>query len=241
MSEVQSSLRSEMQPSVGTAEDPARSGELMSRARSCVLVIDMQERLLPVIRHAGDLIRSVRFLLDAAAALNIPAVLSEQYPRGLGSTVAELQPHRSIVARFEKMSFSAAEELRKLLPQRACLPSGVVADQDRGREPLAHRERLTEVEQVIICGIEAHVCVLQTALDLLAGGMQVFVVVDAIGGRRALDYDVALRRMRDAGCCLVTSESVVFEWCQRAGTDEFRAISRLVKERDAGEKPGTEP
>jgi isochorismate hydrolase len=90
--------------------------------------------------------------------------------------------------------------------------------------------RVAGIERVLVCGIETHVCVAQTVFDLLAAGYQAFVAVDAIGSRHALDHEVALRRMESSGATLTTVEAALFEWCERAGTDEFRQISALVKE-----------
>ncbi len=229
-----------------------RSAELISAARSCLLVVDMQERLVPVIEHQSAVVSSVRFLMDAAEVLSVPVVISEQYPRGLGSTVGALQSHPATVSTFEKLTFSAAAGILELIPDRLFLPerpevgrelepgrsaAEVGVANHGGPEELAEsrltaQSRLSHVEQIVVCGIEAHVCVLQTAMDLLAAGLKVFVAVDAMGSRRASDHVHAVERLRDAGCAVVTAESVVFEWCERAGTDVFRAVSRLVRERD---------
>lgn len=225
-----------------TSEELGRSSELLSAERSCLLVVDVQERLLPVIQDHRSLLQSVRFLLDAAAVLQVPAVVSEQYPKGLGHTVAALQGHVAIAAVFDKLAFSAAAEFGRHWRQSLCLPADVAPDAHTVRsadtsgpmtEAAAGLPQLQGRDQIVICGIEAHICVLQTALDLLSAGQRVFVVADAVGSRRALDYHIALQRLRDAGCTVLTSESVAFEWCQTAGTDLFRGISRLVKDRDA--------
>ena len=191
-----------------------RSVELLTRDRSCLLVVDVQEKLLPVIQDGASVRDSIRFLLDVSRALHVPAVLSEQYPQGLGRTVDPLHGHPGFTAGFEKIRFSAAEGLQSLLRHGP-------AENLRGRD------------QIVVCGIEAHVCVQQTALDLLAAGYRVFVVADAAGSRRAIDRQTALQRMRDSGCVLTTCEAVAFEWCEQAGTDAFRTVSRLVRQRDA--------
>ncbi|TBV16159.1 hydrolase [Stutzerimonas kirkiae] len=169
---------------------------------STLLVIDIQERLLPVIQDGESMLEHSGWLLRAAQRLGVPVLLSEQYSKGLGPTSARLREGIAAEAILEKLEFSAARsgELFKL-------PGG-----ERG--------------QFIICGCETHVCVLQTVLDLLQRGNQVFVVEEAVGSRRAADKKLALKRMRQAGATIVSREMVVFEWLEKAGTDEFRAISK---------------
>lgn len=181
---------------------------LMSAARSVLLVVDMQERLLPVIADGDNVASCVRFLMDVAQLMSVPVIVSEQYPRGLGSTVADLNQHAAITARFDKLKFSAAEGFIENLPTT-----------------------VTDRDQVVVCGVETHVCILQTAIELQAD-RQVFVIADAVGSRRALDRTIALQRLLDSGCTVATAESVAFEWCEAAGTDSFRSVSRLVRERN---------
>lgn len=176
---------------------------LIERAKSCLLVVDIQERLLPAIHEGERVVEHTAWLMQIARELDIPLLVSEQYPRGLGHTVAELAdliPEGAIV---EKIHFSCAAS-----PE--C------------------QERLEEIDQdqVVITGMEAHVCVLQTALGLVANGRQVFVVADAVSSRRPEDAQLGLERMRAAGVQVVSREMVVFEWLHRAGTEEFRTISR---------------
>ncbi len=229
----------------------ARSADLMSVERSCLVVIDLQERLLPVIRSSLSVASTVRFLLDAAALLHVPAVVSEQYPKGLGSTVESLADHPAVVEHIEKLTFSAATPIQQMFPRHVCLPesgpqhhvsgAGSASTADSGTSAAAGTPAfvrstdlpIIDVDQMILCGIESHICVLQTALDLLAMGYRVSVVADGIGSRRMLDHEIALQRMRDTGCTILTSESVVFEWCQQAGTDVFRSLSQLVRGRPA--------
>ena len=147
-----------------------------------------------------------RVLIEAAGRLSIPVLASEQHPRGLGPTVSEVRellPGGSVV---EKMHFS-------------CLGDAGFA------------RRLDDVgrPQAVLAGIEAHVCVLQTAEDLIASGRQVFVVADATGSRTSASHETAMTRLRAAGAFVVTTEMVVFEWLERAGTPEFKALSALIK------------
>ncbi|MCA9061676.1 MAG: isochorismatase family protein [Planctomycetaceae bacterium] len=193
---------------------------MLSASRCHLLVIDLQERLLPVI-HEGDAVcSSSRFLMDAMQLLDVPTILSEQYPRGLGMTVELIREHPAISGQFEKLRFSAAEGF--------CENTGTSG---AGLEDGSWTG--TERDQVLICGIETHVCVLQTALELAGRGFEIFLAADAVGSRHPRDHDVALQRMRDSGITLTTAESAVFEMCGAAGTDTFRQLSQLVKSRAA--------
>lgn len=178
---------------------------MRSRAETTLLaVIDLQERLLPVIDGAERIVkRSIR-LARAAELLGVRRVVTEQYPRGLGKTLPELAA--CLPSPEEKLAFSAA----------AC---GCLAC-----EPEAG------IETVVLAGVETHVCILQTALDLRARGLSVFVAVDAVGSRFAIDHETALRRLELSGCLPVTSESIMFEWCRSAENPRFREMQRLVKE-----------
>jgi nicotinamidase-related amidase len=183
-----------------------RSPELMTPADTGLLVVDVQERLLPAIGGSARIVWNCRRLLDGAKILGVGAWITEQNPDKLGRTAAALlADHASPVP--SKMAFSAG----------AC-----------GEIFAAWRRQ--GVERVLVCGIETHVCVSQTVYDLLAAGYQTFVAADAVGARAALDHDIALRRMESAGAVLTTTEAALFEWCARAGTPEFRQISALVKQ-----------
>jgi nicotinamidase-related amidase len=180
-----------------------RSRALLSRHESRLLLVDVQEKLLAVIPGAADLVANCRRLLQAARLLGVMIDATEQYPRGLGpteSTLIEL-----LGPRPEKLAFSAC----------GCLPWAHPLSSERPR-------------QVVLAGLETHVCILQTALNLIAFGCDVFLPVDALSSRRPLDHEVALRRLANEGATITTTEAVLFEWCERAGTDEFKQISRLV-------------
>jgi nicotinamidase-related amidase len=178
----------------------------MSAADAALLVIDIQEKLLPRIQGAAALERNVGFLIDAARALAMPVQCTEQYPRGLGPTVPELA--RRLPERPDKVAFSS------------CAVPAVVETFRRQARP-----------KVVLCGIETHVCVLHTALDLLALDFRVWVTVDAVGSRYRIDHDVAFRRLEQAGAVLTTTETCLFEWVGGAGHPQFKAISALVQER----------
>ncbi|MFN9717609.1 MAG: isochorismatase family protein [Planctomycetota bacterium] len=188
-----------------------RSRHLHSAENSLLVLVDIQEKLLPVIPDGHTIFGNIRFLLDAARVLNVPAMVTEQYPKGLGRTVAELDQHPAIRSAQEKLRFSAADAIRE---------SG-----------LADSEASVGARHIILTGIETHICILQTAFDLLDQGYPVTLAVDATGSRHRLDQDTALRRLQTAGVTLTTVEAVAFEWCEMAGTDSFKAVSRLVRDR----------
>jgi nicotinamidase-related amidase len=178
----------------------------MSAQDTALLVIDVQEKLLPLIPNHQALVRNIAFLVDGARLLDVPVQATEQYPRGLGPTTPELA--KRLPERPDKVAFSS------------CAIPEVVAALHMGARP-----------KVVLAGIETHVCVLGTALDLLALDFRVYVAVDAVGSRFALDHDVALRRLEQAGAILTTSETCVFEWVGGAGHPRFKDVSRLVQER----------
>ncbi len=183
-----------------------RSPELLDREASILLVVDMQEKLLPFIPEAEGLIRRCRKLINAAKLFSVPVCSTEQYPKGLGYTTPELKELLGPLP--EKQRFSCAETLRERMREY----------RESGRD------------QFVLCGIESHVCVLQTAFDLMSAGFRVYVVADSVASRGKIDYEIALRRMSDAGATLVTHESVMFEWCVSSGDPNFKQISNLVKE-----------
>lgn len=178
----------------------------MSAADTALLVIDVQEKLMPKIPDGDTLVRNIVFLINGARQLDLPVLATEQYPKGLGATVPALLPH--LPERPEKTAFSC------------CGAPSVVENLRRGVRP-----------KVLLCGIETHVCVMQTALDLLAHDFRVYVAADAVGSRYAVDHEFGLRRMERAGCVLVTSEMAVFEWVGGASHPNFKAVSALVQER----------
>ncbi|MHA6494232.1 hydrolase [Pseudomonas borbori] len=173
----------------------------ISATASTLLIIDIQTRLFPVIANSQALADNSLWLQQVARRLAVPVLLTEQYSQGLGQTIASLREGHAPSAIIEKLHFSAVSE-------------GELLNRPGG-----------EREQFVVCGSEAHVCVLQTVLDLLALGRQVFVVEEAIGSRKPSDKNLALARMQQAGAVIVSREMVAFEWLEHAGTDLFRAIS----------------
>lgn len=160
---------------------------------------------MPLIGNRDRIVWNVRRLIDAAKILGVAVGATEQYPQGLGGTVPELAALLGEIP--EKLTFSCA----------GC-PDVFGGFRDQGRH------------KILVVGIESHVCVQQTVLDLLADGFRVYLAVDALGSRFELDYQTALNRMDSAGATITTTESVLFEWCDVAGTDEFKQISALVRE-----------
>lgn len=182
---------------------------LLRAERSFLAVIDVQERLAPAMTAPEAAIQRCATLVQAARRLGVPILGSEQYPKGLGRTVptlAELMPADSMV---EKIHFACSDE---------------PAWQDRLRAFDEARR-----DQAVLCGMEAHVCVLQTALGLREKGYSVAVVADAVASRRAEDAGLALARLQQAGMTIVSTEMVVFEWLRRAGSAEFKELSALIK------------
>jgi len=184
--------------------------------QSQLVVIDVQERLLPMIRDQQNVAASIRFLMDAAAILVVSAIVTEQYPKGLGPTVDLLRNHPATIKTLEKLRFSAAEALLT-----NAWASDVSAIEHPGGNP----------QQIVLAGIETHVCVQQTALELSAKGLQVIVAADCVGSRFADDHQWGLHRMANAGVEITTAEAIAFEWCERADHDRFKAFSRLVRDR----------
>jgi len=180
---------------------PAR----LTAADSALLVIDVQEKLLAFIPPADRLLLNLSFLLDAARAIGVPALVTEQYPKGLGPT------HPMI-----------AERLPPNPPAKQAFSCCGVPEVTAG---LAGRRT------VLLAGIETHVCVLQTALDLFAQGLRVVVAADTVASRSAVDHEFALRRMEQAGAVLTTAEAAAFEWLGTSAAPAFKPVSLLVQDR----------
>jgi nicotinamidase-related amidase len=175
---------------------------LLRAQASTLLVVDVQARLAPAIHDGSALVGRIGWLTRLAQAIGVPVAATEQYPKGLGGTVPELAALLPREAIGEKLTFSCADA--------DCLAALPGADRP----------------QVVIAGMEAHVCVLQSAFGLSSRGREVFVVADAVGSRDPANHALALERMRQRGIAVVSREMVAFEWLERAGTDRFRQVSR---------------
>ncbi|MCE9547365.1 MAG: isochorismatase family protein [Planctomycetia bacterium] len=182
-----------------------RSPQLMSAADTGLLVVDVQEKLIPLVPGHAKLVWNIERLLSAAKLLGVPAAATEQYPAGLGPLVSALRQRLQVIS--EKLAFSCGGSAEVFAP--AVL----------GGRP-----------KILVCGIETHVCIQQTVLDLLAAGVAVYIAVDAVGARHAIDHETALRRMNASGAVLTTTEAAMFEWCAVAGTPQFRELSKLIRQ-----------
>ncbi len=171
---------------------------LLARKRAALVVVDVQEAFRPYACFAGVADACAK-LISAARILELPALVSEQYPKGLGHTAPEVGLEQE--PRIEKSVFSAAR---------------------------AEGFDLAGREQAVVCGIETHVCVSQTVHDLLARGVEVHVPADAVGSRHTIDYERGLERMERAGAVVTTVEAALFELLERAGTPEFKAVQGLI-------------
>ncbi|MCX8089739.1 MAG: hydrolase [Verrucomicrobiae bacterium] len=176
------------------------------RARAGLVVVDIQERFAPVIHDWPRLIQNTLRLIRGVRILKLPILCTEQHPKGLGGTVPEIAAELSDPSTLHKNEFDC------------CAATGFL-------EAL----RARGIEDVILCGIEAHVCVCQTALGLLEAGLRPFVVADAVSSRTPENVRYGLERARDAGAVVVSTEMILFELLQRAGSDEFKQILALVK------------
>jgi nicotinamidase-related amidase len=177
-------------------------------ARPVLPIVDVQERLFNAMdaERRDDMMANVKILASAARRLDVPVLVTEQYPRGLGHTLPELKALLPDTPPIEKTAFSCAE-------------AGGFLD----------RLRALDADHVILAGIEAHVCVLLTALDLLGRGLRVSVVADAVCSRRAANLEVGLAQARQAGAVVTATETVVFQLLGRADSDAFRELSKLLR------------
>ena len=175
---------------------------LIEAGRSQLLVIDLQEKMMPAIADGETVLGHCRWLIEAAQKVGVPVAATEQYPKGLGHLVAEVRELLSPESIATKTRFSA------------------VAAQCLANLPGSDRA------QIVVIGVEAHVCVLHTALDLYQEGKEVFVVADCVGSRTPDNRDLALSRMRQEGVRVVSREMVVFEWLGEAGTPLFRSVNK---------------
>ena len=183
-----------------------RHPSLLDRRRAALAVIDMQEAFRPSIVDFGEICARIALFVQAARLLEVPVIVTEQYPKGLGRTVGEIAAHLPDgPPPIEKLAFSAC-----------------------GAQEFDTRLRERHTEQVIVCGIEAHVCVHQTVHDLLGRGFQVHLLSDAIGSRLPHNRGVAIERMARAGAVISSAEMAIFEMCD-PGSPDFKAIQRLVK------------
>jgi nicotinamidase-related amidase len=176
---------------------------LLNKDDSILLLIDVQEKLAPYVLNKDNFIKRCEWLLKLAAKLYVPVLASEQYPKGLGPTIESLKAYLTHQDCIDKVYFSCMQEPK-----------------------FVHRLREHKKNQLILLGIEAHVCVMQTALEMKNAGFDVFVVVDAVSSRAELDLKYGLKRMKQDGVHLITAEMVFFEWLRQSVLPDFKALSK---------------
>lgn len=186
--------------------NPTRHSTILRREDTALLIIDVQERIFRVMLNSENLIKNITNLIEGFKILGSPIFITEQYPKGLGETESRIKSALGEIVPLQKMSFSCA-----------------------GAGDLFDTLKTKNIKQVVLAGIESHVCVQQTALDLLENGFQVNLAADACSSRKEIDYNTALSRMRNAGIIVTTTESILFELLGVCGTDEFKQISKIIK------------
>ena len=183
-----------------------RFSKLLKPEQTALLIIDIQERILPVINNHPLVVENTLKLIKGFKILGLPIYFTEQYPKGLGSTTRQIIEELGDLKPFDKMSFS-------------CSGAGELFDEFK----------MKNISQIVICGIEAHVCVQQTVLDLIENKFQINLASDAVSSRKEMDYRTALERMRNHGAEITSTESNLFELLNVCGTPQFKEISKLVK------------
>lgn len=182
---------------------------LIDGPKTALLIVDVQERLLPAMAEPDAVVDRCGILIKAATTVGVPVLASEQYPKGLGHTVGPLRAAMGNAPVFEKLAFSCWRD--------KAMKSHLIDFHEHGRP------------MVIVAGIEAHVCVLQTCIDLCNAGFGVFAVADAMSSRASSSVDLALHRLRQAGVEVVNTEMAVFELLKAAGTADFKTLSALIR------------
>lgn len=178
---------------------------MIRREAAGIVLVDIQEKFAPAIKNINQVITKANILIKVAEILKIPLIVTEQYPQGLGKTSKNLFLPKN-VRPIEKLTFS-------------CFRS----------QEFVQRIKQLKIKTIIILGIEAHVCILQTALDAIKRGIEVHVVVDGISSRSLADKQIALERMKQTNIFLVSTEMIIFQLLKKAGTKEFKSISKLIK------------
>jgi nicotinamidase-related amidase len=178
----------------------------MLRSTTALLVLDLQERLMPAMFEKERVTQNSLRLIQGAKVLALPVFLTEQYRKGLGPTVPEIATAFPSLTPWEKTAFSAC-----------------------GAERLVPALQAGKFSNILLCGIESHVCVSQSCLDLLQLGFKVFVAADATSSRTHANHQIGLARMRDAGAVIVSTEMALLELLEKAGTPEFKKILELIK------------
>ena len=183
-----------------------RFSKLLKPEQTALLIIDIQERILPVINNHPLVVENTLKLIKGFKILGLPIYFTEQYPKGLGSTTRQIIEELGDLKPFDKMSFSCS-----------------------GAGELFNEFKRKNLSQIVVCGVESHVCVQQTVLDLIENGLQVNLAADAVSSRKEIDYRTALDRMRHHGVEVATTEAILFELLNVCGTPQFKEVSKIVK------------
>ena len=170
------------------------------------LVIDYQEKLVPAMNEKEEFVKNSAILIKGLNALGVPIIVTQQYTKGLGNTISEIREALCKFTPYDKITFSCV-----------------------GNQEIMEAVRSANVKNVVLCGCEAHICVLQTAIDLIEMGINVIVVEDCIASRKEQDMFSALLRAEKEGALITTYEAILFELCERGGSDTFKYISKLIK------------
>lgn len=179
---------------------------ILNKDNTILLIIDIQEKLSSVMKYKEQIIDNTQILIAASKELDMPMIITEQYPKGIGSTVSEIKDNiNSDVKIFEKTSFTGyTDEVKSYL-------------EAKGRK------------KVIITGMETHVCILQTARDLIQNGYNVFIAKDAVCSRSKENFLNSLEQMKEFGAVITNTETIVFDLLKKSGTPEFKVLSKLIK------------
>ena len=186
-----------------------RSPLLMNRENTALVVIDVQTKLTPSIQNVSFICWNISRLIRGCHTLGVPVIATEQYPKGLGETLPSLA---------KLMAEAGADVLEKTMFSCREVAKAFDKIQERG------------VQNLVVTGLESHVCVLQSSLDLIGQGFNIFIVADSVGSRFQIDHETALCRLELSGATLVSTEMVLFELCETADASDFKAISRIVRE-----------
>lgn len=183
-----------------------RHPNLLNRNKTALIIIDIQERLARVMNKRETVVGNTVKLIRGFKILNAPVFYTEQYPKGLGGTDPAILQHLDFIEPFVKAGFSVCSS-----------------------EEFLQKINMTGVNQLVLAGMETHVCVLQSALDFLQAGFQVYVAADCVCSRKEFDYATALKRLTQKGVTITSTETVLFELMQEAGSDKFKSISQIIK------------
>jgi isochorismate hydrolase len=183
-----------------------RFDKLLKPEITALLIIDIQERILPVINNYQQVVENTIKLIKGFKTIGLPMYYTEQYPKGLGPTISSIADELGELKPFNKMSFSCS-----------------------GAGELFNEFKKKNLTQIVVCGIESHVCVQQTVLDLIENNIQVNLAADAVSSRKEIDYKTSIERMRYHNTEVTTTESILFELLKVCGTPNFKEISKIVK------------